>query len=214
MKINKAPKVAALSLVAALACTKSDFVEAITCDGTNTTDFKALSFDIQPPSAQIPLPTGWFKIRNQGSNPNRARIYFDFYEVDANQNELSYFSMVYNDNLIPPGGELLRTVAFMPLHVSEGRHYKGVVRYECDTDSANNAMLQTAWGTGGTSPNPEPEVPQDRIFSDSFEDTPATAMAKHFRKFANAELEVVIEETKHEDGGFSILGYMARWIQH
>ena len=129
------------------------------CDETNTTDLAAVSFDLQPPTALIPFPRGYFLIRNVGSSATRLRIYFDIYEVDEAQNELAYIKMVYNDNVVSPGEELLRAITFTPFHMSVGRRYKGVVRYECDAEATNNALYQIAFN-----------LPGETIFEDGFDD--------------------------------------------
>lgn len=128
------------------------------CDETNTADLEAVSFDLHTPTEFIPLATARFVIRNIGPSATRQRIYFDIYEVDADQNELAYIKMVYNDNIVQPGNELLRTIHFSPFHMSEGRHYKGVVRYGCDPDGTNNTLYQTAFN-----------VDEVTIFKDGFD---------------------------------------------
>lgn len=142
--MNKLVRSAALVLVAVLSCATVP-AQGIVCDDTNTTDFEAVSFSLLEPSELIPLPHSEFFVRNTGPNPNRARLYFDIYEVDEDGNEISYFKMVYNDNTVPPGGMLRRFITYTPFHVSEGRHYKGVFRYECDSNGSNNALYGTAF---------------------------------------------------------------------
>src|SRR5690606_707471 len=129
-------------LLAATLCFAAFGTARAGCDETNTADLEAVSFDLHSPTELIPLPTAYFVIRNIGPRATGQRIYFDIYEVDANQNELAYIKMVYNDNIVQPGHELMRTIHFTPFHMSEGRHYKGVVRYACDPDGANNTLYQ------------------------------------------------------------------------
>jgi hypothetical protein len=132
-------------LLAATFCFTACGTARAGCDETNTADLEAVSFDLMPFTEYVPLATAYFVIRNIGPSATGQRIYFDIYEVDANQNELAYIKMVYNDNIVQPGHELTRTIHFTPFHMSEGRHYKGVVRYACDPNPANNTLYQTAY---------------------------------------------------------------------
>jgi len=181
---GNALKAAALSLVAAFACAN---VKAIECDDTNTTDLKAVSFDLIPPAGINPFSKGLFTIENLGPNPTRARLYFDIYEVDENYNEMAYIVMVYNDNIVRPGEQLLRTISFTPVHMSEGRYYKGVIRYECDPNTDNNSLYQYAYHTGPLRP--------DTIFESDFEQPPAEAIAGSFHASAHDDMEAAIEES-------------------
>lgn len=200
MKLNTAPKAAALSLVAAFSV--SNNVDAQTCTGSNTTDLKAENFDLEAPTPALPVSMGWFLIKNVGTNPTSMRTYFDIFETDANQNDIAHLKVLYSDNIIQPGATFLRATSFNPVHMSEGRYYRAAIRYGCDSGMDNNNAFQRAYSIGGT-------VPDDRIFADSFEQSPAALLAESFAKYANDNnLDLVIEETRHdEDGGFSIQAY-------
>ncbi len=200
MNLSKAPKAAALSLVATFACTNALNVKAA-CD-TNITDLKSLTFDLEPPSELDPLASmGWYKIKNMGTVPSRGRIYFDVYEIDPNNVVIRHVKRVYNDNSIPAGGELVRAMSFSNSAMSLGRHYKGDVVYECDVTPTNNTLFQTAYNMGAV-------ILPDQIFKDGFDTAPAavTTMSQSLKSANNNE--VVLETIRHDGREFSVMGYI------
>lgn len=88
-------------------------------------------------------------IRNLGVGVNQDFIYYDIYELDSSYNRIAHIKKVNTSSVVPVGGQVMRTIAFVASQVHQGTTYEVYVRYVCDPDNSNNFLYQTAFNIGG-----------------------------------------------------------------